>query len=425
MKVTLAYDRDGLEVDLPDGNVAAVLRKPAAEPLADPDETLRAALAEPLGRRALEELAAGKKDAVIVVSDVTRPMPNRFLLPPIVEALRLGGLPDERITILIATGLHGPNEGEVLEEMLGPEIVSSVRVLNHDARDVDSHVRLGRTERDTEVHVDRRYVEADLKILTGLIEPHFMAGYSGGAKAVAPGLAAAETIARLHGWEMLSDERCTTGRTEDNPLQDEVRRITEITGADFLCNVTLDEARRVTGVFCGELIVAHEAGCAHAARECTAHVEAPVDIAISSSAGYPLDTTFYQAAKGIFAPIEIVRPGGMIVAVAGCADGIGSAEFEEFLMDTGTADAARERLMRPGEWTIDQWNAQMMLRAAERADVFFYTGAIDPQTLGRCLVTPVGSVEEAVEIGLDRYGAGASIAVIPEGPYVYATVRDG
>ncbi|MDP6438507.1 MAG: lactate racemase domain-containing protein, partial [Candidatus Brocadiia bacterium] len=222
MKITLAYDRHGLEVELPDRNVKAVLRKPAAVPLENAGEALRAGLRSPIGTGALSEIARGKRNAVIVVSDVTRPVPNATILPPIIETLTEAGVAREAITILVATGLHGPNEGAVLDQVLGAEIAGSMNVANHDARAREAHTYLGTTACGTEVRIDSRYRNADVKVLTGLIEPHFMAGYSGGPKAILPGLAAADAIGVIHGYRMLADARCRTGNITDNPLREEL-----------------------------------------------------------------------------------------------------------------------------------------------------------------------------------------------------------
>ena len=423
MKTTLAYHKQGLEVELPDENVRAVLRKPSAVPLTDPEGGVAEGLRTPLGSPPLSELARDRRDAVIVVSDVTRPVPNRLLLPPIIRTLEGAGIARDAITILVATGLHGPCEGLALDEMLGPEIARSLNVANHDARNLGSHTLLGRTARGTEIYTDSRYVNADLKILTGLIEPHFMAGFSGGAKSILPGLAAAESIGFFHGYHMLADERCRTANIDDNPIQVETAAAARMAGVDFLCNVTLSESRQITGVFCGELSLTHRAGCEQARRECAAYIDERVDIAISSSAGYPLDTTYYQASKGICTPLDIVKPGGTIICAAGCADGIGSAEFEELLMQTGCIEAALERIANTDSWTIDQWTIQMIVRGLDAGRVLFYTDGIDRERMAHCLVEPVDSVEQGVRMGLETHGPDATIAVVPEGPYVIPLCR--
>ena len=419
----MAYHKQGLEVELPDRNVKAVLSKPAVAPLQKVEEVLADALESPIASRPLCEIARGKRDAVIVVSDVTRPVPNEVLLPPIIKTLIEAGIPRKAITVLIATGLHGPNEGSLLDKMLGSETARSMKVGNHNGRDMRSHSYLGKTASGMRVYIDRRYADAELKVLTGLVEPHFMAGFSGGPKAILPGLAAAETIGAFHGYRLLADERCRTGNVADNPMQSELAAVAKMAGADFICNVTLNEGRQITGVFCGDVIEAHRAGCERARQECAAYVDRKVDIAVTSSAGFPLDATYYQASKGICAPLDIIKPGGMIIVAAGCADGIGSREYETLLMDTGTPEALRRRLSTTDTWVIDQWNAQMVLRACAKARVLFFSEGVSREKLRRCLVEPVDSVEQAVEIVLAQFGPDASIAVIPEGPYVIADVR--
>lgn len=334
MRLTLRYGRRGLDVTLPDRNVAHVLRLNQLPPLHDPHQAVAAGLRQPLGSAPLADLARGRRDAVIVVSDLTRPVPNALLLPPVLQTLAEAGLPPARVLLLVATGLHRGNTPEELAEMLGPEVMASgVRIENHIARDADSHVDLGVSPRGIPVRVDRRYVEADLKILTGLIEPHLMAGYSGGRKAICPGLCAAETIMAWHSPAMLDPPEACAGNLWRNPVHEEALAIADLAGgADFIINVVLDEARRVTGVYCGDMRPAHLAGMEQAERQAKVVVPAPVDIVVTTAAGYPLDLTFYQGVKGMVAALPILKPGGTLIIAQENAEGLGGPEFTELIL---------------------------------------------------------------------------------------------
>ncbi|MBU0608485.1 MAG: nickel-dependent lactate racemase, partial [Armatimonadetes bacterium] len=308
MELTLRYGRQGLPVTLPDANVRHVLRMNELPVLPDPARAVREVLADPIASPPLAELAQGRCDAVIVVSDLTRPVPNALLLPPVLETLAAAGLSPERVTILVATGLHRGNTEAELAEMLGPEAMAAgCRIVNHEARDAASHVDLGRTPRGMPVQVDRRYVEADLKILTGLIEPHLMAGYSGGRKAICPGLCSVETVLAWHSAEMLDPDEARAGNLWRNPVHEEALAVADLANdcgsgeprsRVFLLNVVLNEARELTGVFAGEMRQAHLAGMELAERQTKVELAEPVDIVVTTSAGYPLDLTFYQGVKG-------------------------------------------------------------------------------------------------------------------------------
>ncbi|MBW3623690.1 MAG: nickel-dependent lactate racemase, partial [Armatimonadetes bacterium] len=278
MEVTLNYGREGLTVRVPEERLAGVLRLRPVPPLPDPAAAVEDALRSPLGAPPLEEIARGRKDAVIVLCDVTRPVPNELLLRPLLETLHRAGLSREQITLLIATGLHRPNLGAELEEMIGADLAREYRVVNHAGRDDDSHADLGFTQSGTPVMIDRTYVEADLKILTGLVEPHLMAGYSGGRKVICPGLGSWRTVSVLHSPKFLEHPACTAGRLAGNPLHRELLEIARMAGVDFVVNVTLDSERRVTGVFAGELEESHRAGVAKVEEAAKVPIPEPADV---------------------------------------------------------------------------------------------------------------------------------------------------
>lgn len=422
MRLELDYGRDGLWIEVPDGNLAGVLELQPEPPLERPHAAILEALRNPIGSPPLDQIARGRRDACIVICDVTRPVPLRVLLPPILETLADADLTDDRITLLVATGIHRPNEGAELEEMLGPDIAGRYRVVNHFARDRDSHVLLGHTRAGAPIYVDARYCAADLKIVTGLVEPHFMAGFSGGRKLVCPGIAALETVKRFHATAMIEHPAADTGVVEGNPVHAMSLEVAQAAGVDFSVNVTIDAGRRVTGVFAGGLEPAWEAAVAQARRIATAPLDAPADVVITSSAGYPLDATYYQAVKGMVAALPVLKPGGTVLLAARMSEGIGSPEFARLLLESDSMASLMSRIRDPERFVIDQWQVAELARALAHAEVLCYTEGIEPGTLRRLYAVPVASMEEGIARALERHGPDARIAVIPKGPYVMARV---
>jgi nickel-dependent lactate racemase len=426
MHLTLRYGRNGLDVSLPDRNVAHVLRLNPLPPLDDPRQAVADGLRQPTGSAPLADLARGRRDAVIVVSDLTRPVPNALLLPPLLETLAAAGLPPERILLLVATGLHRGNTTEELAEMLGPEVMAAgIRIANHAARDTASHLDLGLSPRGIPVRVDRRYVEADLKILTGLIEPHLMAGYSGGRKAICPGLCGAETIMAWHSPPMLDPPEACAGNLWRNPVHQEALTIADLAGgADFIVNAVLDETRQVTGVYCGDMRQAHLAGMEQAERQTKVVVPEPVDIVLTTSAGYPLDLTFYQGVKGMVAALPILKPGGTLIIAQENAEGIGGPEFTELILGEPDLEHFMARAFRGELCVIDQWQLQEMQKVTCRARLLSVCGGVPAEVQRNLFVEPFPTVEAAVAAALTHHGPAAQIAVIPEGPYVLACLPD-
>lgn len=416
MQLKMRYGRAGRAVRFPQ-NQTSVLRMKPSEPLKDPLAAVEHALANPIEAAPLAETARGRKDACVVISDITRPVPNRLILPPILRTLEEAGIPRDRILILIATGIHRPNEGEELIELVGEEIAAAYRVENHDGLNLESHRRLGETLDSAPVLIDERFCAADLKITTALIEPHLMAGYSGGRKAVCPGLASIETMKTMHGPELLSHPKAAPGILDGNPFHEEALRIARLAGVDFSLNTALDEKRRLVGVFAGEMDAAHRQGCAFAAERAAVETE-PADIVVTTSAGYPLDQTFYQAVKGPAGALEAVKPGGSILLMAECAEGVGSEPFERLIRGSESLEAFEKRLHHGGHFAIDQWQLQELAKISQKADIYLFSEGIPFDEQGRLFVKPVRTPEDGIEELLERYGRGARLNAIPEGPYV-------
>jgi nickel-dependent lactate racemase len=422
MKVTMDYGRDGLDIEVPDH--AHVLQMSDAPALSDLDQKLEEALAHPIGALALRELARGRSDACIVISDITRPVPNAKILPPMLRILEEEGIAREDITILVGTGLHRPNEGEELVQLVGEEIACSYRIVNHKARERDTLTYLGDTSGGAPIWIDTLYVESDLKIATSLIEPHLMAGYSGGRKAICPGLMGVDTMRILHGPKLLSHANAAEGIIEGNPFHRQALEVAQRAGVDFTLNVAMNERREVTGIFAGDLEKAHAEGVSFVQRQNGAMLSEPVDMVVTSSAGLPLDLTFYQAVKGLTAALPIIKEGGTVLIVARCDEGIGGPEFTDLLLNTMSVETFAQRLEDPDFFVIDQWQLQELCKVMRKANVMMFSEGIQDEDRERVLVEMVPSVEGAIARVLDERGADARIAVIPKGPYVLTQLQE-
>ena len=419
MHVNLAFGRAGVTAELPDGFRYQFLEARSAQPLPDSATALESALDTPVGTPPLAQLAIGKRTAAISICDITRPAPNRIVLPPVLRRLEAGGIPREGITILIATGLHRPAKDAEIREIVGPEIASRYRVENHFARELAQHRHLGSTASGTPVYIDERFVSADLRITLGFIEPHLMLGFSGGRKLIAPGLAAQETIKVLHSSKFMRDPRSVEGSIHDNPLHRELLEIARMARHDFLVDVALTRDRRIAGIFAGQPEQAHAAGVAMVSHVMLETLDAPVDAVITTAAGYPLDLTFYQTLKGVTAAAHIVKPGGRILVVAACEEGSGAPEFSQMLKDF-PSDRAFLAHLDSTPVAVDQWQLEKLALVTLEKRVLFYVPGLPakyyPGLWGHAYATLPAAIA-ALTAGLPP---DASIAVIPEGPYVLA-----
>ena len=420
MHVRLEYGRSGLEVELPDDRVIRTLAYKNAAPLEDPAASLAEVLQEPNGTPSLAELARGRSSACIVICDITRPVPNELILQPLLETLEQAGLERDQILILVATGLHRPNEGDELVELVGQSIVDQYRIENHHGQVQEEHTFLGESPRGVPIWIDSRYVEADLKITTGLIEPHLMAGFSGGRKLVCPGIAAIETIKVWHGPTFLEDPRADCGILEGNPVHEENTWIARHTGCDFIVNVVIDSQRRPLKFVAGDMEQAFLDGVDFCRQVVTDKVPEPVEIVVTSGAGYPLDTTFYQAVKGLTGALPIVKQGGTIVMAASLSEGIGSPQFEQLFDENADLESFVDRILNTDYFVMDQWQLEELAKVRRKAKVKIISDGLPSETINRLFVESAPSVEQAVADSLEEYGAQAGIAVIPKGPYVLA-----
>jgi nickel-dependent lactate racemase len=426
MQVELNYGRRKLPVALPDELQVTVVRKPSMPVLPDPSAAVRKALQEPVGTASLEQLARTARSATIAICDITRPVPNHLFLRPLIEILLRAGIPATGIRVLVATGLHRPNLGAELEELIGdPWVLDAVQVENHYATRDEDHVLLGKTAtRGTVVRLDKRFVEADLKIATGLVEPHFMAGYSGGRKVIAPGLAHAETITTFHSARFMADPNAINCNFAGNPLHEEQLEIVRMLGGALALNTVVDESRELSFINFGEIVASHAEAVAFVRNYAEVSVRKRFKTVVTSAAGYPLDRTYYQTVKGMVGPIDILEPGGRLIVASECSEGLGSAEFVEAqrrLIQLGSDEFLR-RILLKSHADVDEWQTQMQLKPMAVGTLQLYSTGLSPAQHAFTGVASIESVRTAVLESIAASGDTA-VAVIPEGPYVVPFYR--
>ncbi len=424
MLIKLAYGRAGLPLTLPDDADVTVIEPRFVPGLLDENAALHEALRAPIDGPPLREIAGPEDTVAIVFSDITRPTPNDRILPPLLAELNAAGVPDAQITLINALGTHRPQTQDELVEMLGADIVRRYRIVQHDAWDDAALIEVGRNRAGNPVRVNRAYVDASVRVLTGFIEPHFFAGFSGGPKAVLPGIADIGAILDNHNAAMIGDPHSTWAITEacpersrrGNPLWEEILEMVQQTSPDFLLNVTLNANHEITGVFAGDLVTAHRAGTDFVRETAMQPVAAPFDVVITSNSGYPLDLNLYQAVKGMSAAAQIVRPGGDIIVAAECWDGLPDhGEYARLLREAESPEALLATITAPGFRCQDQWEAQIQAQIQQKARVHVYADGLTDAELREAMVIPCNDIAATVaEIRQEK--PDATIAVLPEGP---------
>jgi nickel-dependent lactate racemase len=419
MQIKLAYGRNGLTVNLPDS--AQMVAAHFVPGLPDEATAIRDALRQPLGSSALAAKVKPGDKVVIAHSDITRPMPNERILPVLLAELLAAGVARQDITLINALGTHRRQTEAELRAMLGDDIVKSYRCIQHDAYDDANLVSLGQTSRGHPVRLNRHFLEADVRILTGFIEPHFFAGYSGGPKGVLPALAGAESVLTNHGREMMAHPQATWGVTHGNPIWEEMLQVALRANPTFLLNVTLNAQHQITGVFAGDLLAAHAAGCAFVRQNAMAPVDTLFDVVVTTNSGYPLDQNLYQAVKGMSAASRIVRQGGTIIIAAACEDGLPDhGKYVALLKEGGSPQGVLDMLARPGFSEQDQWQVQIQAILQLRADVQVYSEHLTDEQIRGALFQPCRDIERTVAELQKKYGPDTRICVMPEGPQTVA-----
>lgn len=413
MNIRLAYGKRGLDINLPEEGLTII--EPEFVPgLSNEKKAFVDSLRHPIGSPPLKELIKRKDSIAIVFSDITRPVPNRRIIPWLLEELESSG--KERVVLINATGMHRPNTIEELTEMLGEEVVKNYRIINHDSQNKDGMVYLGKTKTGGEVWINKDYIQADVKILTGFIEPHFFAGFSGGPKSVLPGISGELTVMHNHSTKMLNDSKANWGITYGNPLWEEIHEVALMTKPTFIINVTLNKEKEITRIFSGEMNLAHQNGVEFARKTAMRSVPYLFDLVVTTNSGYPLDLNLYQTVKGMSAASQIVKQGGTIICVSECSDGIPEhGNYRHILQMGKNPEEILKIVESPGFSMFDQWEAQIQAKIQTRARVYLYSQLPEKEVVA-CHLEPINDVETTIAKIKKESGDNLRIAVLPEGP---------
>lgn len=428
MHVNFQCDRRTIGLEVPDDSI--VYESHFDPPAIAAKQIVQEAIARPMGGPALAEAIQGRRDregdVVVVISDITRPIPYATFLGTVLQTIERSGVRREQILILIATGMHRPSTADERRQMVGEAIASSYRFEDHDSAAPDLVELPEKSRSGNTIRLNRRFMQAGFRITTGLVEPHFMVGFSGGRKAVFPGLTSPEAVRKFHGYAFLSDPRATNGVLEGNPCHLEAVSAANQAGVEFSLNVVMNRERDVVQAFAGNIERAHEAACAFA-RSCVCRpVQRLVDVLITSGGGYPLDATFYQSVKGFVSPLVALKPGGTIIAFAGCREGIGSKDYSQTMMTySGRWRDFLKDIAATDQVVKDQWQMQMHCRALAKVgqeNLHFFTPGLSADVLAKLSVTPHAVSEAELPARLQEFidqsiKGGKTVAVLPEGPY--------
>lgn len=413
MNVKLAYGRGHLAVDLPDA--ATTVIEPAHSPgLPDEKGAVHRALEAPIGTRPLRDWIKPGNKVCIAFTDLTRATPNDRIIPWLLEHLSF--VPRENITLLNQLGTHRPNTTAELERLLTPAVVRDYRVINHEPENPAAMRQFGVTHDGTPALINKHLADADVRIVTGFIEPHFFAGFSGGPKGIMPGCAALETVMSNHDARNIGDPRSAFGITAGNPIWEEIRDIALRIGPSFLLNVTLNETRQITGVFAGDLLQAHSTGFEFVRKSAMQKVKAPFEVVVTTNSGYPLDMNLYQGVKGMSAAARIVQEGGTIILACECSEGVpAGSPLDKLLREASSPEEILTMLSTAGYVRPEQWQAQIQALIQRRANVLVYSSLSD-DLLRKAHLTPCRDIAATVRELLQKHGPEARAAVLPQGP---------
>lgn len=415
MNVHLAYGQDGLDIDLPSNVQITIIEPRFVHGLPDEVGAMREALCQPIDSPSLRALISPGQTVAIVFSDLTRPQPRERMLPVLLDELASCGVAAKDILLINALGTHRPNTDAELRAMLGDAIVDGYHVIQHDATDKASMINLGWSSLGHEVWINRAYLNADVKILTGFIEPHIFAGFSGGPKAVLPGVAGMEIILDNHNGPMLSAPTATWGITQGNAIWEEMLEVAQMTHPDFLFNVTLNRNKQIAGVFAGDLVAAHRAGIEQVKAAALIPVDAPFDVVLTTNSGYPLDLNLYQSIKGISAAAQVTRPGGAILIASECWDGVPEfGNYKKLLQEAASPQALLDRVLAPGFRMHDQWEAFLHAKLCLHADIYVYADGLSDDDIHLSMMRPSRNIESTLNDLIARYGP--RLCILPEGP---------
>lgn len=412
MKTTLLYGNDGLHITLPER--AQVIEPRDENGIENELQMVKNSLQNPIGCPSIIDLAKSTDKVAIVISDITRPTPNHILVPALIQTL--SHIPFENFIIINGTGTHREQTREEFIQMLGNWVVEHIPIINHRCNDMETLKKVGTSKFGCDVYLNKEYVEADFKIVTGFIEPHFFAGFSGGPKGIMPGIAGMETIQTFHNAQMIGDPRSTWANMEDNPLQEMTREINYMCQPDFMLNVTLNRQQEITAVFAGELFEAHEKGCAHVKEHAMVRCKERFDVVITSNAGYPLDQNLYQAVKGMSTAHQIVKKNGAIIIAAQCSDGLPDhGNFSDIFTMANSPEELLDMINHPDFAMVDQWQVQKLAVIQNDAHIYLYSTLRD-ELVEQAFINVSQNIELTINSLEKKYGDQISIAVLPLGP---------
>jgi len=418
MKASLLCGKENLTVDLPDSAIV-IESKPAAV-VPDPVAAVLEALNNPIGTEPLSDIAKGRKNACVVISDITRPVPNSIILPPLLQILEDSGIAREDIIILIATGMHRPNLGDELEALVGKEVMDKYRIENHYCQKSEELRQIATIE-GAPIEVNSHYLDADLKILTGLIEPHFYAGFSGSRKSILPGISSYDTMKFMHSFKVIDQLHGANCRLEKNIFHKYAMEVTKLVGVDFILNVVINQDRELAGVFGGHYEEAHKKGCELVKHHAVAMLEDKVDLVVTSAGGYPLDASFYQVAKCLTSARDILKKDGVILVTCGCEEGLGNEEFASIMRSNPTPEDFNKNHSDPKGFVIDQWCAQNIYQALDHAgQVYIYSPGLTEGDISGFHGVKVEDLQGTLD---ELLKTAKSVAVIPDGPYVVGKIE--
>lgn len=420
-EVQLAYGKKGYKLKVP-ANFDVIEPKFIKE-VGSAKEEISKALLSPINSKPLRSLLEGKNDIAISVCDITRAQPRKVVIETIVEHIK-DLIPISNIKILIATGTHRANTKDELIEMLGKDIVETLNVINHVCDDKESLIEMPTSLDDVNVLLNKHWVNADFRITTGFVEPHFFAGFSGGSKLVAPGLAGLKTIMKLHNYKRLNNPNSIWGEVEKNPIQQDVRKIAKETGVDFTLDVALNRDQKITNVFSGDLIDSHNEACNFARETAMVQVSQPYDLVITSNSGYPLDQNLYQTVKGLSAASQIVKDNGEILCLSECSDGIPShGKFYSLLSEFSDPEQVEGMLSDPNFHCQDQWQVQILSQIAKKSNINLYTEGLSDKEIENAFMfnapDPQKFIDQKVKENTNIRGC-----VLPEGPITIPVLKN-
>ena len=415
MGIRLAYGKIGINIELPDHIKFDIIEPKWVEGIEDQKLAITDSLRNPSGCKPLSELAKQNNKIGIIFSDITRATPYNIILPPLLDELKT--IPKENISFFCANGTHRPATQKELADILGENIVENYEIIQNDSGNPDLHKYIGTTKSGNGIYINKRILGCNLKILTGFIEPHFFAGFSGGGKSLIPGMAYVKTIKRNHSIRQLSKDNVTWGITEGNPLWEELTEAAEFAPGIFLLNVSLNKSKEITGVFSGDLRTAHKLGSQFVKESSMVLVDEPYDIVITSNSGYPLDLNVYQSIKGLSAAAQIIKKGGTIIIAAECWDGIpAKSDYEAILKSVSSVEELAGYVKQKEDELNDTWQIYYQVLIQQKANVFLFSETLDNETIRQTFLNPVDDIAGLLVELVRKYGSDARICIMPEGP---------